>query len=64
MTSNDSPPIQALFTFVQKTPMQYGYKMLLLLIMLQAEGGSFSLEDTVEVFDRFYRRRKELGLPL
>jgi hypothetical protein len=64
MTSNDSPRVQALFAFVQKTPMQYGYKMLLLLMMLQAEGGCFSLEDTVEVFDRFYRRRKELGLPL
>jgi hypothetical protein len=63
MTSNDSPQIQALFAFVQKTPMLYGYKMLLLLVMLQVgKGGGFSLEETVGVFDRFYRRREELGL--
>lgn len=64
MTRDDSPQIQALFAFVQKALMHYGYQMLLLLMMLRADKDRFSLVETVDAFDRFYRRREELGLPL
>lgn len=63
MTNYDISPTQAFFAFVLKTQMLYAYQMLLLLVLLRADTqGKFSLEGTVEAFDRFYRKREQRGL--
>lgn len=57
--------LEALFSFIENTKLEYAYQMLLLLVMLKDadKNGEFSLKDTAHCFSEFYRLRREAGLP-
>ena len=57
--------LEALFSFIENTKLEYAYQMLLLLVMLHRsdKNGRFSLDETAYCFTEFYRLRREAGLP-
>ena len=57
--------LEALFSFIENTKLEYAYQMLLLLVMLYRsdKNGRFSLDETAYCFTEFYRLRREAGLP-
>ncbi len=57
--------LEALFSFIENTKLEYAYQMLLLLVMLYRsdKNGLFSLDETAHYFSEFYRLRREAGLP-
>src|SRR6266566_2993969 len=57
--------LEALFSFIENTKLEYAYQMLLLLVMLYRidKNGRFSLDETAHCYSEFYRLRREAGLP-
>ncbi len=57
--------LEALFSLLENTKLEYAYQMLLLLVMLYRsdKNGQFSLDETAHCFSEFYRLRIESGLP-
>ena len=57
--------LEALFSFIENTKLEYAYQMLLLLVMLYRidKNGRFSLDETAHCFSEFYRLPREIGLP-
>ena len=57
--------LEALFSFIENTKLEYAYQMLLLLVMLSRadENGQFSVDEAAYCFSEFYRLRREARLP-
>lgn len=57
--------LEALYSFIDNTKLEYAYQMLLLLVLLTRSDKNdfFSLDETAHCFSEFYRLRRDAGLP-